>query len=112
VKLLFDENLSRRLVRRLDDLYPGSMHVSDADLLHAPDSTIWEFAKANELVIVTADADFFDSVAALGSPPKVIWLRRWIHPTRDAEALLRQQAIRIAEFGEDPELGILALDIA
>jgi len=111
VKLLFDENLSRRLVRRLDDLYPGSMHVSEADLLQAPDSRIWEFAKANGFVIVTADADFFEAAATLGSPPKIVWLRRWTHPTRDAEALLRGQAIRVAEFGEDPESGILVLDI-
>jgi len=28
VKLLFDQNLSIRLVWRLADLYPGSVHVS------------------------------------------------------------------------------------
>jgi hypothetical protein len=30
VKLLFDENLSRKLAFRLADLYPGSMHVAEA----------------------------------------------------------------------------------
>jgi len=32
-------------------------------------------------------------------------------PTRDAEALLRRQAIRIGEFAQDPDLGILVLDL-
>jgi hypothetical protein len=36
VKLLFDENLSRKLVARLTELYPGSGHVSEFDLLERP----------------------------------------------------------------------------
>ena len=111
MKLLFDENLSRKLPRRLSDLYPGSIHAGEADLLQATDLAIWEYAKENAFVIVTADADFFEAATTRGLPPKVIWLRRWSHPTRDAEALLRNRAIRIVEFCQDPELGILVLDL-
>jgi len=39
-----------------------------------------------------------------------VWLRRWTHPTRDAERVLRGAAIRITEFLADPELGVLILD--
>ena len=46
MKLLFDENLSRKLVARLADLYPDSVHVAEASLLESPDREIWEFAKA------------------------------------------------------------------
>lgn len=46
MKLLLDENLSRRLVDRLADLFPGSTHVALAGLLHSPDTSIWEHAKA------------------------------------------------------------------
>lgn len=98
MKLLFDENLSRKLAVRLGELYPGSRHVSDAELLQCMDGTIWNYAKANGFIIVTADADFFDYAANFGPPPKVIWLRRWDHPTRDAEALLRREAARITEL--------------
>jgi len=66
VRLLFDENLSRKLVSHLADLYPGSLHVAQADLLRSADSEIWEFAKANDLTIVSTDADFFELVT--GSP--------------------------------------------
>ncbi len=37
MKLLFDENLSHKLVRRLADLFPDSVHVRDAGLKAAED---------------------------------------------------------------------------
>jgi predicted nuclease of predicted toxin-antitoxin system len=110
VKLLFDENLSHKLARRLAELYPGSKHVSELGLLQHPDISIWEHAKTMGFTIVTTDSDFFDIATSSGSPPKVIWLRRWDHPTRDAEMLLRREAIRISEFIADDVLGILVLD--
>jgi predicted nuclease of predicted toxin-antitoxin system len=76
VKLLFDENLSRKLVARLSELYPGSAHVVEFDLLERPDREIWDFAREGGFVIVTTDADFYELAAALGPPPKVVWLRR------------------------------------
>jgi predicted nuclease of predicted toxin-antitoxin system len=72
VKLLFDENLSRKLVERLSQLYPGSAHVAAFDLLERPDREIWDFAQKNGFIIVTTDADFYELAAALGPPPKVI----------------------------------------
>ena len=110
MKLLFDENLSRKLAIQLSDLYAGSSHVSAFGLLERPDREIWNFAQANGFIIVTTDTDFYELASALGPPPKVIWLRRWSHPTRDAEAVLRREAIRIAEFAADAGLGFLILD--
>ena len=110
MKLLFDENLSRKLVGRLAELYAGSAHVVEADLLQKPDSEIWEYAKTNGFVIVTADADFYELATTIGPPPEVVWLRRWTHPTRDAERVLRRDAIRITQFAADSELGVLVLD--
>ena len=110
MKLLFDENLSRRLIARLAELYPGSAHVADFDLLERPDREIWDYAQASGFIIVTTDADFYELAAALGPPPKVIWLRRWTHPTRGAELVLRRDAIRITEFAADSTLGFLVLD--
>jgi predicted nuclease of predicted toxin-antitoxin system len=66
VKLLFDENLSRKLVARLADLYPGSIHVVHAGLLEKPDAVIWDYAKANDFLIVSADSDFYEFATTLG----------------------------------------------
>jgi predicted nuclease of predicted toxin-antitoxin system len=101
VKLLFDENLSRKLVSRLVDLYPGSMHVSEAGLVESPDREVWEYAKANVFLIVSTDSDFYELATTIGPPPKVIWLRRSTHPTNDAEDLLRRSALRITDFEQD-----------
>jgi predicted nuclease of predicted toxin-antitoxin system len=107
---LFDENPSRKLVVRLAELYPDSAHVVEFDLLESPDREIWEFAKTRDFVIVSTDADFYDLATTIGPPPKVVWLRRWMHPTSDAERVLRRDAIRITQFLADPALGILILD--
>jgi predicted nuclease of predicted toxin-antitoxin system len=72
LKLLFDQNLSRKLVTRLADLFPDSSHVQFHNLTEADDSDIWEFAKSQDFCIVTQDADFADRSRLYSSPPKVI----------------------------------------
>jgi predicted nuclease of predicted toxin-antitoxin system len=109
VKLLLDENLSPQLVRRVEDLFPDSVHVGSQGLRQAPDKTVWEYARSNGFSIVTADADFYDLAVALGPPPKVIWLRGCDYPTSVAEELIRSQSIRIAEFLEESERAVLIL---
>ena len=109
MKLLLDENLSPQLIRRIDDLFPESLHVRSVGLTQQPDAKVWEYAKTNDLSIVTADADFYDLSVALGPPPKVIWLRGCDYPTSVAEELIRGQSIRIAEFLADRERALLIL---
>lgn len=91
MKLLIDENLSRRLVARISGLFPGSIHIAEVALTESPDAAVWEYARVNGFAILTADADFFELATTLGPPPKIIWVRRWIHPTRDAESVLRRE---------------------
>jgi predicted nuclease of predicted toxin-antitoxin system len=69
-------------------------------MLASPDREVWEFAKARNYELATT----------IGPPPKVVWFRRWTHPTRDAGQVLRREAIRITEFAAAPELGVLVLD--
>lgn len=109
MKLLLEENLSRRLVRRIEDIFPDSAHLATEGLLQAPDTAVWAYAKANGFSIVTADADFYELATTLGPPPKVIWLRGCDYPTAAAEVLIRSQAIRIAEFLGEPERAVLIL---
>jgi predicted nuclease of predicted toxin-antitoxin system len=65
VKLLIDENLSRKLIARLSDLFPGSIHVTDVALEESPDAAVWEYAKVKGFTILTADADFFELATML-----------------------------------------------
>lgn len=72
MKLLLDENLSRRLCPRLADLFPDSSHLAFEYLIEAPDAIVWEYARTNNFTIVTADGDFYELAVTLGPPPKVI----------------------------------------
>ena len=76
MKLLFDANLSPKLVGRLSELFPGSSHVFDTDMAHfISDETIWEYAGTNGYIIVTADSDFVDLALDRGAPPRTRKLR-------------------------------------
>lgn len=68
MKLLFDQNLSRKLVTRLADIFPDSSHVQFHNLTQAEDIEIWEFAKAQDFCFVTQDVDFADRSRLYGSP--------------------------------------------
>ena len=109
MKLLFDQNLSRKLVGTLSDLFPNSSHIQFHQLAEADDSEIWEFAKANSFCIVTQDADFAEKSRLYGSPPKVIWLCCGNAPTREIEALLRLGKQEIEKLLQDPDLHCLEL---
>jgi hypothetical protein len=70
VKLLLDENLSRKLVVLLAELYPGAAHVAQFGLLASPDLEVWEFAKAKNFVIVSTDADFYELATTIRTASK------------------------------------------
>ena len=99
MKLLFDANLSRRIVPLLSDLFPGSSHISQIGLVgETPDATIWEYAKQNGFAIVRADADFLRFADQYGAPPQVVRLERMDYSTEVAADLIRRYAIAFAEF--------------
>lgn len=83
MKLLLDENLSRRRVPFLLTAYPESTQVVLVGLEAASDVQIWEYAKAHDFVIVTQDADFEELSLIKGHPPNVIWIKT-THPSRSA----------------------------
>jgi predicted nuclease of predicted toxin-antitoxin system len=107
--LLFDENLSPRLADRLVDIYPGSTHVSHVGLDQALDKAVWDYARQNDFMIVTKDADFSEMSLVSGFPPKIIWIRRGNCSTRDIETILREGYDAIVALSNDPALGILTL---
>ena len=74
MKLLLDENLSRRIVPSLQDGFPGSTQVVLAGLERADDRAVWEYARERGYVIVTKDDDFLRLQLLLGYPPKIILL--------------------------------------
>lgn len=75
MKLLLDENLSRRLVPFLQHDYPGSNQVVLLGMESASDKEVWKKARDDDFVILTRDADFQELSLVWGQPPKVIRLK-------------------------------------
>ena len=101
MKLLFDQNLSHRLPKRLDDLYPGSTQVRLLGLDRATDTAIWEHAKPEGFVIVTRDVDLAEIAILRGAPPLVVWLRGGNSSTAAVETALRAAHGDILNAKED-----------
>lgn len=72
MKLLLDQNLSRRLLQPLESLFPGSSQVALLGMAEADDATIWSFALREDFAIVTKDAEFVEMAVVRGFPPKVL----------------------------------------
>ncbi|MGZ9164959.1 MAG: DUF5615 family PIN-like protein, partial [Anaerolineales bacterium] len=68
-----NQNISPRLVERLADLYPGSVHVFRIGMGEALDIEVWQYAYNNDCMIGTKDADFGELGLIKGFPPKIIW---------------------------------------
>lgn len=109
MKLLFDQNLSPRLVGRIADIFPDSNHVEALGMGSAPDTDIWNLAAKNSYLIVTKDVDFNDMSILLGAPPKVIWIQLGNCSTTEIEQLLRNHFNVIQDFVSDLVLRILRL---
>ena len=109
MKLLFDQNLSRKLVSRLADIFPDSSHVQLHGFAEKTDTEIWLFAITNDFCIMTQDADLAERSRLYGSPPKVVWLRCKNASTNQVEALIRSGVTAIQELLNNPNLHCLEL---
>jgi predicted nuclease of predicted toxin-antitoxin system len=109
MKLLFDQNLSHRLVAQLATEFPGSDHVRNAGLATSPDPDVWAYAAAHGFVIVSKDTDFQQRALLHGHPPKVIWVRLGNCSTAAVATLLRSRLADILAFEADPAASFLAL---
>jgi predicted nuclease of predicted toxin-antitoxin system len=75
MKLLLDENLSRRIVPFIQNSFPGSTQVALIGLELVNDRVIRQYAIDNGYIITTQDADFYEMSLIHGQPPKIVWLK-------------------------------------
>jgi predicted nuclease of predicted toxin-antitoxin system len=109
MKLLLDENLSRRIVEPLQAHFPGSSHVSLLGLDQADDRKIWDYAKNNDFVIVTKDDDFQGIQSLLGYPPKFIHLTLGNCSNPEVLELLIKSADAMENMLSQLEIGFVEL---
>lgn len=109
MRLLFDQNLSHRLLAALEDIYPGSVHVRFLGMAEADDLAIWNYALDHQLVIVTQNSDYSDWNKLRGAPPKIIWLRCGNASVDQIQAKLRNAVDRIRML--DMDLGVEVVEV-
>jgi predicted nuclease of predicted toxin-antitoxin system len=99
------QNISHRILEKLPEQFNNSTSAKKEGLLNATDLTIWEFAKRNDLIIVTQDSDFNDLSALFGFPPKIIWIRSGNMRTAEIADILTSNYSSIQTFLDDKALG-------
>lgn len=76
MKLLLDQNISHRVLKKILLDFPEAAQVKRLGLTNATDKQIWDFAKQQDYTIVTHDADFQEFLLLYGYPPKTVWIRQ------------------------------------
>ena len=110
MKLLFDANLSPRLVSLVGDLFPESEHVYQLHEESAEDKQIWNYALQHGFTIVTKDADFDEMRTISQVGPGIIWIRRGNCSTNEIADILRKNAASILAMASvDSSLTVLVL---
>ena len=108
MKLLFDQNISFRILKKLDKYFPESKQVKELGLQNFSDRQIWAYAKENNFALVTFDSDFFDLANLFGHPPKIIWLRSGNSNTNELAELIISKSELILDFLSNPNYKELA----
>ena len=111
VRLLFDENLSERLLPALLELFPQSDHVRRLNAAGASDHTVWELARSGGFVLATRDEDFVGISVMKGAPPKTVWLNVGNARTAVIAQLLRTRSRDIEDFAAHDDYTFLAIDL-
>lgn len=112
MKLLFDENLSERLVDLLEDEFPDSKHVEQVLGRRCSDENIWTYARSSGYVIVSKDNDFRQRAFLSGPPPKVVWLAVGNAGTDEIAALLRSRSAGMRKFEGTAEEALLEVELS
>ena len=109
MKLLFDQNISPKIVKQIESDFPDSKQVRHVGLKDASDVVIFDYAKNHGYAVVTFDADFVDLNVVRGIPPKIIWLKTGNLTTKSISDLLKNNISVIHDFLESDEEEILEI---
>ena len=110
MKLLFDQNISPRILKNLPCEFSTSQQVRFVGLEDASDNEIFEFAKANEYAIVTFDSGFVDINTLYGTPPKVIYLNTGNLTTQSVSELIQNNILTIQHYLSSKSSGLKTED--
>ena len=83
-------------------LFPVDARCGEKATALGGDKKVWSFAKDNQFVIVSKDADFYELSLIHGAPPKIIWIRLGNCRTEKILQAVRQHTDALQNFNKDP----------
>ena len=98
MKLFFDQNISYRIIKQIENQFPNSIHTSTAGLNGQSDKEIRKYCQLHNYTIVTFDSDFYELANLYGHPPKIIWIRTGNMSTNNIAEILKAHATDIEDF--------------
>ncbi|MBN8701482.1 MAG: DUF5615 family PIN-like protein [Bacteroidetes bacterium] len=107
MKLLFDQNISFRVVKTISSLFPNSASVKELYLENKSDVDIWYYAKQHNYTIVTFDSDFIDLAILKKQSPKIIFFRTGNTSTQNIISTLNANFLSIKHFIEKEDSTII-----
>lgn len=108
MKFLLDENLSPRIAEILAEVGHDAIHVRDIALRSSPDEQVLEAAREAGRVIISADTDFGDLLAASNAAgPSVLLLRR--QGQRRAQEIAALIVVNLDAVADDLESGAVVV---
>jgi predicted nuclease of predicted toxin-antitoxin system len=110
VKLLLDENLSWRMIKKLSPFFEEVVHASDLKIIQpADDISIWNYAKKNGFTILSKDDDFEKIVLLRKAPPKLIYLKTYNLDTNKLVDLILGNKDKLIQFVQSDENDIFEI---
>ncbi len=110
VRLFFDENLSPRLVERLQAASAESAHVDRVGPHGHTDREVWEFAAREHYAIVSKGNDCRQLSFLHGAPPKVVWSSVGNAATDAIARLLERRREDVEAFDASNEESLLVVE--
>lgn len=105
-KYLIDANLPYRF-----SLWNSTDYIHQFDIrFDAEDYEIWQYAKEQNLIIVTKDADFSERISLASPPPRVIHLRIGNLSMRDFHQLITRIWSDVTKLSEEYKLVVVFKD--
>ncbi len=99
MKFLVDAQLPRRLAWFLQKAGYGTLHTRDLPEGNAtPDTAINALSVAEQLVVITKDADFVQSFLLQGQPYKLLLVATGNIKNADLEALFQQHLSQLVDL--------------
>lgn len=98
MKLLFDQNISPRVLKKLPNEFSECQQVRFVGLEDASDAEIFKYSRVNGFAVVTFDSDFVDMNALRGTPPKIIYLNIGNLTTKNISELLLNNLLTIQHY--------------